>query len=130
MKGYLQEIHPVLPVKDVTKALDFYLKNLGFHIAFLPNGEAGADDDIKPLYAGVKRDNIEIHLQWHDEKEWDAFDRPSLRFVTQNIVALFDEYKSKNVFHKNTSLKNTSWGTREFAFYDLYQNGLTFYQDL
>ncbi len=123
MKGYLQEIHPVLPVKNVVKALEFYVKNLGFEIAF-------ADDDTKPFYAGVRRDNIEIHLQWHDEKEWKAVDRPSLRFVTQHIEALFDEFKTKDVFHKNTSLKKTTWGTREFAFYDLYQNGLTFYQDL
>jgi len=123
MKGYLKEIHPVLPVKNVTEALEFYIKKLGFELAF-------ADDDKKPFYAGVKRDNIEIHLQWHDEKEWGAIDRPSLRFVTQHIEALYDEYKTKNIFHKNTSLKKTDWGTREFAFYDLYQNGLTFYQDI
>ena len=123
MKGYLQEIHPVLPVKNVVKALEFYVKKLGFKIAF-------ADDATEPFYAGVKRDNIEIHLQWHDEKEWDAVDRPSLRFVTQHIEVIYDEFKTKNVFHKNTSLKKTSWGTREFAFYDLDQNGLTFYLDI
>ncbi len=123
MKGYLQEIHPVLPVKNVVKALEFYVKKLGFEIAF-------ADDATEPFYAGVKRDNIEIHFQWHDEKEWDAVDRPSLRFVTQHIEVLYDEFKTKDVFHKNTSLKKTSWGTREFAFYDLYKNGLTFYSNL
>lgn len=123
MKGYLQEIHPTLPVKDVKKALDFYVKKLGFSIAF-------ADDSSQASYAGVKRDNVEIHLQWHDPKEWAAVDRPMLRFLTQNIETLFDEYKTNDVFHKNTSLKDTSWSTREFAFYDLYQNGLTFYQNL
>ncbi len=123
MKGYLKEVHPVLPVKDVTKALVFYIEKLGFELAF-------ADDDKKPFYAGVKRDNIEIHLQWHDEKEWGVTDRPSLRFVTQHIEALHDEYKTRDVFHKNTSLIKTDWGTQEFAFYDLYMNGLTFYRDL
>jgi catechol 2,3-dioxygenase-like lactoylglutathione lyase family enzyme len=123
MKGYLQEIHPTLPVKDVKKALDFYVIKLGFSIAF-------ADDSSQASYAGVKRDNVEIHLQWHDPKEWAAVDRPMLRFLTQNIETLFDEYKTNEVFHKNTSLKDTSWSTREFAFYDLYQNGLTFYQNL
>jgi len=53
-----------------------------------------------------------------------------LRIVTQNIKALYEEYKNKNVFHQNTSLIETNWGTREFAFYDLYKKGLTFYQDL
>ncbi len=52
-----------------------------------------------------------------------------LRIVTQNIEALYEEYEGQGVFHKNTSLKKTAWGTREFAFYDLYKNGLTFYRD-
>ena len=123
MKGYLQEIHPVLPVKDVKEAFKYYVEKLGFEIAF-------ADDNTNPYYAGINRDAIEIHLQWHNSKEWDTVERPLLRFVTQNIEGLFDEYKTKGVFHENTSLKETTWGTREFAFYDLYKNGLTFYQDL
>jgi len=123
MKGYLQKIHPVLPVKDIKEALNFYVHKLGFEIAF-------ADDATNPFYAGIKRDGVEIHLQWHNAKEWAAVERPMLRFVTQDIELLFQEYQSKAVFHENTSLKETDWGTKEFAFYDLYKNGLTFYQDL
>jgi len=123
-KGYLHQVHPVLPVKDVVEALDFYVNRLGFKIGF-------ADDAKKPTYAGVLRDGIEIHLQWHDASEWEiAIDRPMLRIVTQHIDALFGEYERKGVFHKNTSLKETTWGTREFAFYDPFKNGLTFYRDL
>ena len=123
-KGYFETIHPVLPVQDVVKAIQFYVEKLGFEVAF-------ADDDKDPKYAGVKRDNIEIHLQWHDAAEWvKGVDRPMLRFVIQNIEALYDEYKDKGVFHDRTALKNTPWGTREFAFYDPYMNGLTFYYDL
>ncbi len=123
MKGYLHQIHPVLPVKNVVDALDFYVNRLGFRIAF-------ADDSSNPSYAGVIRDGIEIHLQWHDAKEWDvAVDRPMLRIVTQNIEDLYEEYRTKKVFHEYTSLKETSWGTREFSFYDLNKNGLTFYRD-
>ena len=61
MKGYLHQIHPVLPVKNVVEALDFYVNRLGFKIAF-------ADDSKKPTYAGIIRDGIEIHLQWHDAR--------------------------------------------------------------
>ncbi|MEJ2112629.1 MAG: glyoxalase/bleomycin resistance/extradiol dioxygenase family protein [Flavobacteriaceae bacterium] len=123
-KGYLHQIHPVLSVKNVVEALKFYVNKLGFTIAF-------ADDSKNPMYAGIRRDAIEIHLQWHDASEWEfAIDRPMLRIVTQNIEMLYEEYKSQDVFHKNTRLKETAWGTREFAFYDLYKNGLTFYQDL
>ncbi|MFD0861277.1 glyoxalase superfamily protein [Sungkyunkwania multivorans] len=122
--GYFEAIHPVLPVQDVTTALGFYIEALGFEIAFADNYE-------DPKYAGVKRDNIEIHLQWHDASEWvKGVDRPMLRFVIQNIEALYDEYKDKGVFHERTALRETAWGTREFAFYDPYMNGLTFYCDL
>lgn len=123
-KGYLHQIHPILPVQNVVEALSFYVNKLGFKIAF-------ADDSKKPTYAGVRRDNIEIHLQWHDVKEWESsLNTPMLRIVTQNIESLFEEYKTKNVFHNDTVLKETAWGTREFAFYDLDKNGWTFYQDL
>jgi len=93
-QGYLHQIHPVLPVKNVVDALDFYVNRLGFKIGF-------ADED-----------------------------RPMLRIVTQNIDALYQEYAQMEVFHEHTSLKETPWGTREFAFYDPFKNGLTFYRDL
>jgi len=123
-KGYLHQIHPVLPVQNVVVALKFYVNKLGFKIAF-------ADDSKEPYYAGVIRDGIEIHLQWHNAKEWEhAVDRPMLRIVTQNIEELYQEFMDQGVFHKNTTLSETAWGTREFAFFDPYKNGLTFYRDL
>ena len=122
--GYLKQIHPVLPVKNVTKAVDYYVNNLGFKLAF-------TDTTSEQGYAGVIRDGIEIHLQWHDEKEWvTGFNTSMLRIYTNNIESLYEEYIPKNIFHKNTALNETSWGTKEFAFYDLYSNGLTFYKDI
>ncbi len=124
LQGYLNQIHPVLPVKNVAEAIRFYEHKLGFILAF-------KDQEENPMYACVKRDAIEIHLQWHDAKEWDnAVNRPMLRFVCTHIDVLFAEYKVQQVFHANTCLQKTPWGTREFAFYDLYKNGLTFYEDL
>jgi catechol 2,3-dioxygenase-like lactoylglutathione lyase family enzyme len=123
-KGFLHQIHPVLPVWDVMEALDFYVNRLGFRIAF-------ADDPKTPRYAGILRDDIEIHLQWHDVMEWEvAIDRPMLRIVTEHIEALFDEFRDKEVFHAQTAIKKTGWGTSEFAFYDPFQNGLTFYKSV
>lgn len=122
-KGYLKQIHPVLPVKHLKNALNYYVDKLGFKLAF-------KDSSGQKGYAGVRRDGIEIHLQWHDEKEWiEGLDRPMLRICVENIEALFNEYKTQDVFHQKTSLKETPWGTKEFAFYDLHGNGLTFYRD-
>lgn len=123
-KGYLHQIHPVLAVTNVVEALDFYVNRLGFKIGF-------ADDSKNPKYAGVLRDGIEIHLQWHDAKEWElTVNRQMLRIVTQNIEALYEEYSEKEVFHAHTLLRETAWGTKEFAFFDPFKNGLTFYRDV
>ncbi|MFP4846572.1 glyoxalase superfamily protein [Winogradskyella sp. PE311] len=124
MDKFLKHIHPVLPVKNVTKAAEFYVVNLGFKLAFTDTSSAKG-------YAGVRRDGVEIHLQWHDEIEWvKGLDRPMLRIYTEGINDLYKEYVTKNVFHKNTTLKETPWGTKEFAFFDIYGNGLTFYTDI
>lgn len=123
-KGHLHQIHPVLPVWDVVEALDFYVNRLGFRIAF-------ADDPKNPRYAGILRDGIEIHLQWHDVMEWEvAIDRPMLRIVTQHIESLFEEFRDMEVFDGQTALRITGWGTEEFAFYDPFKNGLTFYKSV
>jgi len=122
-KGYLHQIHPVLPVTDVVQALDFYVNRLGFKIGF-------ADDAKNPTYAGVIRNDIEIHLQMHDAVEWEMkVDRPMLRIVAENIDALYEEFSEKDVFNPYTLLRKTAWGTREFAFYDPFKNGLTFYSE-
>lgn len=122
-KGYIKTVHPVLPVRDMVASLRYYVEKLGFQIDF-------ADDQHNPMYAGITRDGVEIHLQWHDASNWSQMNASSLRFVIQEIEALYDEYKTKDVFHKNTSLKETAWGTREFAFFDPDMNGLTFYVDV
>ena len=53
-----------------------------------------------------------------------------LRFVVLDVQALFEEYRDQGVFHVKTAVRETAWGTREFAFFDPDQNGLTFYCDL
>ena len=115
-------VNPVLPCKDVTTAIEFYVKKLGFALTFQVTSH--------PQYAGVRRDNVELHLQWHDPQEWERIERPMLRFVVEDVDALYDEYKDKEIFHDRTALRDTPWGTREFAFFDPFSNGLTFYKNL
>lgn len=113
----------MLPSRDVAAAIGFYVGRLGFELAF-------ADSTTDPRYAGVRRDGIALHIQWHDAEEWSRVERPMLRFVVPEVEALFEEYRDQGVFHKRTALRRTPWGTREFAFYDLDMNGLTFYRGL
>jgi catechol 2,3-dioxygenase-like lactoylglutathione lyase family enzyme len=117
-----QQVFPVLPVKDIASSTEFYTSKLGFSIYF--------QILEKPGYACVGRDGVELHLQWHDAKEWARVERPMLRFLVADVDALFEEYKEKQVFHAGTALRDTPWGTREFAFFDPDKNGLTFFRNL
>jgi len=123
MQAKFEAVQPVLASQDVTKSVEFYVERLGFRLL-------GQDSATDPRYAVIRRDGVELHLQWHDPAEWSAGDRPMLRFVVPEVEALFEEYRQAGVFHAGTALRETPWGTREFAFYDPYRNGLTFYRDL
>lgn len=122
-RAKLEAVHPVLPSRRVQAAIDFYVNRLGFSLL-------GQDSPSDPRYAVVGRDNVQLHIQWHDPAEWEAVERPMLRFVVAAVHDLFEEYKDKGVFHTRTAVRETAWGTREFGFFDLDQNGLTFYCDL
>jgi catechol 2,3-dioxygenase-like lactoylglutathione lyase family enzyme len=80
-KGYIQTVHPVLPVRDVVASLRYYVEKLGFEIAF-------ADDQHNPMYAGITRDGIDIHLQWHDSANWSTMNASSLRFVIKPSLCI------------------------------------------
>ena len=122
-KAKFQEVHPVLPVRDVAAAIVYYTQKLGFELKF-------QDSKANPKYAGVLRDGVELHLQWHDATDFKSVEKLSLRFFIEDVDALFEEYQTQGVFHTRTALQNTSWGTREFAFYDPDGNGLFFYRGL
>lgn len=115
-------VHPVLPVRDIKSAVEYYVDRLGFTKIFADEGQPG--------YAVLKRENVEIHLQWHSEEDFASVEKLALRFFISDPDALFEEYKDKGVFHDQTALRDTPWGTREFAFYDPDSNGLFFYRDL
>ena len=119
-----REVNPVLPVTNVSDAIRYYVEKLGFRVQF-------QDDPQEPQYAGIERDGVRLHLQWHDPVDFrEHVDTLMLRFVIDDVDAIFEEYSDKGVFHDHTALGDTDWGTREFAFYDPDGNGLTFYRDL
>jgi len=115
-----KETHPILGTRELEKSLDFYIRLLGFALAF-------RDLSDPTNYAGVRRDGVELHFQWQDEAEMST---TRLRFLVEDPDALFAEYRDKQVLGKRTRLADTPWGTREFALYDPDGNALTFYRDL
>lgn len=124
-RAQLREVIPVPPSRDVAAAIRYYVDRLGFEVIL-------QDAEDHPDYASIRRGGIELHLQFQFEKDFRAgtAGQAMLRLVVHDPGALFDEYKDRGVFHSETALQDTPWGTREFAFWDLNHNGLTFMRDL
>ena len=122
IKARLTDVHPVLMVKDVPVAIAFY-RSLGFTLAF-------QDSMQQPKYAGIRRDAVELHLQWHDAEEWNAgVDRPTYRILVEGVDSLSGELEQVENLDR-TPVKDTEWGTREFHVRDPDGNGLQFYKNL
>lgn len=119
----LHAVQPVLMVRDVAHAIQFY-EELGFRLVF-------RDDTERPLYAGVRRDGAEIHLQWHDASAWGhPGDRPTYRFLVDDPDRLSGELDARGAPLDRKPVSDTAWGTREFHVRDPDGNGLQFYRDL
>jgi uncharacterized glyoxalase superfamily protein PhnB len=121
----LKNAIPILDVRDMDRALNYYVERLGFQVEF--RYEADPSN-----YAGVIRDGVCLHMQWQHEDEFNkgTAGRLRVRILVNNPDALFEEYRSKGIVNAGTQLRDTDWGTREFGFRDLDGNGLTFYRDL
>jgi catechol 2,3-dioxygenase-like lactoylglutathione lyase family enzyme len=115
-----KETHPILGARDVRRAIEFYTRQLGFRLAF-------ADKDDDPNYVGFRRDAVLLHMQFQYEHEMGTI---RLRFLVEDPNALFEEYRQRGVECTPSGVRDTPWGTREFALYDLDRNALTFYRHL
>ena len=115
-----QQTHPILGTRDVRRAIEFYTRQLGFDLAFKDK----ADDQN---YVGFRRDAVELHMQFQFEHEMGTI---RLRLLVTDPDALFSEYRQRGVECTPNGLRDTPWGTREFALYDVDRNALTFYRQL
>ncbi len=127
MSPRLEAVHPVLMCRDVSESLAFY-ESLGFLEVF-------RDAVERPRYAAVRRDDVELHLQWHDAAQWAAgVDRPTLRLLVREVDALHAEFSARGLLTPGpgpvspwAAPGDTPWGTREFHLRDPGGNGLQFY---
>jgi catechol 2,3-dioxygenase-like lactoylglutathione lyase family enzyme len=115
-KSEFEALHPLVGTRDIEQALKFYTEMLGFVIAF-------RDGSTPTNYAGLRRGKVEFHMQFQYPEEMSTI---RLRFLVSNPDSLLAEYREKNVKIQN-DIRDTAWGTREFALYDLDGNALTFY---
>ena len=115
-----KKTHPILGTRDIKRAIEFYTQRLGFQLAF-------GDKADPPNYIGFRRDAVELHMQFQFEHEMS---RIRLRFQVDDPDALFNEYGQRGVECSANGIRDTPWGTREFALYDMDRNALTFYRHL
>ena len=97
--------HPILGTRDIKRAIEFYTQRLGFQLAF-------GDKTDPPNYVGFRRDAVELHMQFQFEHEMGTI---RLRFLVEDPDALFSEYWERGVECSASGIRDTPWGTREFA---------------
>ncbi len=122
---------PILPVRDAAGMRDWYRDCLGFEVITSQN-----DPNLPPPglgYVVLRRGNAEVHLQWQFEKDMTGV-VPSMiqmRFQLERggVEALFEAYSAAGVVPAGKAVRETPWGTREFAFHDPEGYGLTFFED-
>jgi catechol 2,3-dioxygenase-like lactoylglutathione lyase family enzyme len=112
--------HPIIGTRDIERAIDFYTRQLGFKLIY-------RDQTDPPNYVVFRRDAVDLHMQFQYEHEMGTI---RLRFLVEDPDALFDEYRQRGVECTAQSVRDTPWGTREFALYDPDRNALTFYRQL
>src|SRR5690242_10696017 len=108
MKTEFLGVIPVLPSADIERDITWYKEKAGFEIKFADN-----------IYAGLQRENIFIHLQWHADTENDPLLAGSvIRIEVKNIRPLFDELVQRGLVTQDALKINTPWNTNEFGFFD------------
>ncbi len=113
-------IIPVLPSSDIERDIKWYETYAGFTYVF-GDGE----------YVGLKRDNLEFHLQFHHGNKEDPLIGGSvMKVFVSDIYSYVEEFVNRGTISRDKLRENTSWGTHEFGFYDLNNNAIFIVQDI
>ena len=121
----LLAVHPVLAANDVMASVQFFSR-LGFTLVF-------QDSTSAAKYAVVRRDGVELHIQWAAADQWaHHLDRPVYRFIVSDVDALYAEFAGAGGVdgqpgHISPWARpaETPWGTREFHIRDPGRTGFS-----
>jgi catechol 2,3-dioxygenase-like lactoylglutathione lyase family enzyme len=109
-----ERLHATLPVGDVTAAVDFYTKRLGFTLGFTWGGDP-------PTFAGVNLGDVQIFLVQGTPNPRGC----SVQFVVGDADELF-------AFHRANGVEiveppdDRDYGLRDYSVRDLHGHGLAF----
>lgn len=131
---HLNSTIPTFQIRNMERSMPFYLDVLGFSLLHHDGG-----------FAIFGRDDIELHLGQADDESWrNRRDGNPVRSGSESFLAGtascrigmkgVDEYYpllvAHEVIHPNGKIRNTEWGTREFAVLDPDNNLITFFERL
>lgn len=126
MTAHLLAAYPVLGAPDLPRTIAFF-EALGFVVRFV-------DDPVLPRYAAVRRDAVELHLQWMAAVPVAPDgDRPVTRILVDDVDALFRERSAALTALGIVSSgpygtpADAPWGTREWHLHDPAGNGVQWY---
>ena len=104
---------PVLGVRSVAEAVDYFQNVLGFEC---PGGMYGEDGE-PPVYAVMRRDDCEVHLQIRRRTvfagERGSFEGDAYLFV-ENVDALYEELKGNGASVLRPPM-DEPYGLRDFT---------------
>ena len=113
-------IIPVLPTSDIPRDIKWHDKYTGFKFSFGDDG-----------YAGLTRDHLEFHLQFHHgTKEDPVLGGSVMKIFVKDIQPYYQEFIERGTIKEDKLRKNTDWRTHEFGFYDLNNNSIFIVQDV
>jgi len=128
---------PAMPVRDAETAVGFYRARLGFETVHNDGG-----------FAVMRRDEAVVHLWEASDKSWverESWERPvcsgaesfiagtaSCRIAVDGVDELYEELRRSGVLHpvSKDGVRDTDFGTREFATLDQNGNLVTFFQSV
>ena len=120
LKANVKWIEPVLPSSDIKRDLTWYEQYTGFTHQFGDH-----------MYAGMGRDGLCIHLQWHADTEDDPLLGGSvIKIFVHDIEPFYKEFVERGTIEPEKLRRNTPWGTHEFGFFDLNKNAIFIVQDV
>jgi hypothetical protein len=121
MKTKIVRVIPVLESADIDRDVVWYREKTGFEVSFLH----------EKMYAGLYRDEVEIHLQWHAGTKDDPMNGGAvIRIDVKDIKPIFEELKQRGTVKDDDLKMSTPWGTNEFAFHDLNANAIFISEDV
>ncbi len=118
----LNDVIPVLTVRNVTASASYFEQKLGFQIDFLHG--------LPPFYGAVSRDGVCLHLRFVHNPYFAqiAAEEKSLILASievSNVQALFNEFETRGADFTQT-LKKQAWGGTDFHVRDPDGNVISF----